>query len=266
MWWLGTDTYPTRAWFSDPGLPASVLTANNFIDCSDSETVGDVITGSVGNVEGQFIIFSERAIWAVSGTGQVIGNVLDWNRIRTNAQTGSVSHRTAIRIPAGSRYTDPQGHGQTTSTVTIAYLTPLFDIRLFDGDNDVIISNPVRLSLGAVNYAARQKCHALHDTVRSEVTWFYPTGSATECVTAVFWNYRHGVWYVREWAMNAVVEADDATHASLLLGGEPSLTVGGYIYQLWNGPSFDGASFATVWMTKTLYGVNDKGQPSISHQ
>jgi hypothetical protein len=266
MWWFRTDAFPTRAWFSDPALPASVLTAENFLDCSDSETVGDVITGALGNYEGQLIIFSERAIWAVSGTGQVIGNLLDWTRIRTNAQTGCVHHRAAVRVPAGSKYTDVTGKFQVTATVTIAYLTPLFDIRLFDGDNDVIISNPIRQTLANASYAVRGKYFALHDTQRSEIAWFFATGAATECTTAVVWNYRHGVWYGRDWAMSAAYEADTATQASFLLGGEPSRTVGGYVYHLWNGTDFNGAPFLTVWHTKTLYGVNDKGQPAISHQ
>lgn len=266
MWWLRTDTYPTRGWFSDPALPASVLTAYNYIDFSDSETVGDVLTGGMGNFEGQLIVFSERAIWAVSGTGQVIGNILDWTRIRTNAQTGSVSWRTAVRIPAGSKYTDQNGKMQVTSVVTIAYLTPLNDIRIFDGDNDVIISNPMRTTLSAANYAARAKSHALHDATRAEVVFLFASGSNTEPSTAIVWNYKFGVWYNREWAFASAVDADDSTHASVLLAGEPSTSVGGYVYQLWSGNSFNGSAFTTQWMTKTLYGVNEKGQPSLSHE
>jgi hypothetical protein len=127
-----------------PGEPASVLTTANFLDFSDSETVGDVLTGAIGNFEGSLVVFTERALWTVSGTGQVIGNVIDWTRTRTNAQAGSVSHRTAARVPAGSKYTDQNGKTQVTNVVTIAYLTPLNDVRLFDGDNDVIISHPMR--------------------------------------------------------------------------------------------------------------------------
>jgi hypothetical protein len=68
MWWLRTDTYPTRAYWSDPGLADSVY-AENFLDFSDSETVGDVITGALGNYEGLLVVFTEKAVWTVSGTG-----------------------------------------------------------------------------------------------------------------------------------------------------------------------------------------------------
>lgn len=265
MWWFRTDTYPTRGWFSDPGNAESVLTTANFIDFSDSETVGDVLTGAFGNFEGREIVFSERALWAISGTGQVIGNILDWTRTRTNAQTGCVSHRTASRVPAGSKYSDQNGKLQVTTVVTLAYLTPLGDIRLFDGDNDVVISHPMKTTLATANYAQRAKSHCLHDTARSEITWMFATGSSGEPNTGVTWNYTFGVWYVREWPFACALEADDASHASLLLAGEPLPSVGGFCYQLWTGNSFNGLPFRAQWMTKTLYGVNAQGQPALSN-
>ncbi|NBU38853.1 MAG: hypothetical protein EBS32_11590, partial [Actinobacteria bacterium] len=99
MWYLRTDTNPTRGYFSDPGDPESVYTGASYLDFSDAETVGDVITGGIGNYEGSLVVFTERAIWTISGTGQVIGNIVDWTRTRTNAQTGCVHHRTAVRVP-----------------------------------------------------------------------------------------------------------------------------------------------------------------------
>jgi hypothetical protein len=245
-----------------------VLTTANFLDFSDSETVGDVLTGALGNFEGSLVVFTERALWTVSGTGQVIGNVIDWTRTRTNAQAGSVSHRTAARVPAGSKYTDQNGKTQVTNVVTIAYLTPLNDMRLFDGDNDVIISHPMKTTLSTLNYAARAKAHCLADTARGEITWFYPDSSASECSKAVTWNYRWGVWYERPlWAsMACACEADSSTQGSILLTGEASTTTGGYLYQLWTGNSANGAAFRAQWMTKTLYGVNEQAQPAMSHQ
>lgn len=270
VWWLRTDALPTRGWFSDPALPDSVYTASNYIEFSDSETVGDSITGGVGNYESLMVVFTERAVWEVSGTGNVIGNIVDWTRIRTNAQTGTVSGRTIARVPAGSKYSDQKGQIQTTPVVTLAYLTPLGDIRLFDGDNDIVISNPVKTTLATLNYAQRAKAFALHDTVRSEVTWCLPTGSATENAQAVTWNYRWGVWYLRDWSFAHGVEADDASNAQVLLGGESSTSKGGYVYHVWSGNSFDGADITAQWMTKTLYGVNNSygqttyGQPAMS--
>jgi hypothetical protein len=267
MWWLRTDAVPTRGYFSDPARPDSCLLAANYIDFSDSETVGDFITGAIGNYEGQLIVFTEKAVWAVSGTGQVIGNIVDWTKIRTNAQIGGVSHRAAVRVPAGSKYLDQKGREQTTNVVTIAYLTPYGDIRLFDGDNDTIISLPVKNDLTAVfNYANRHKSFAVHDTTRSEVTWVFPVSTGgSEPSAAVTWNYRWGVWYAREWGFGHAIEADDATTAQVMLAQSNSTATGGYCYKLWSGTSFDGTAIAARWMTKTLYGVNDQGQPAISN-
>lgn len=266
LWYLRTDAHPTRGYFSDPGDPESVYTGANFLDFSDAETVGDVITGGVGNFEGALVVFTERAVWTVTGDGQVIGNIPNWTRTRTNAQTGSVSHRTAIRVPAGSKYTDQNGKSQVTNTVTLAYLTPLNDVRLFDGDNDLIISHPLKTTLSGITYSARAKAHALHDTARGEITWFIPVGGNGEPSTAVTWNYRWGVWYERPlWAsMACAVEADTTTQASLLLSGEASTTTGGFCYQLWTGNSANGQPFRAQWMTKTLYGVTEQAQPALS--
>jgi hypothetical protein len=264
MWYFRTDTYPTRGWFSDAGNAESVLTTSNYIDFSDAETVGDVLVGSFGNFEGQLVVFSERAVWVISGTGQIIGNIVDWTRTRTNAQTGSVTHRSAVRVPAGSKYADQNGELQQTRTDTIAYWTPLGDIRLFDGDNDLVISHPVQTTVQAFSYSNRAKINAVHDTQRGEVTWMFPSTAASEPDGAVTWNYRYGVWYKRSWPFACAIEADDASHASVLIGGSASTTTGGYVYQLWSGTSFDGSAIQSQWMTKTLYGVNEQGQPAMS--
>src|SRR3990167_864801 len=266
MWYLRTDTDPQTAYWSDPGDPDSVLTVTNFLTFKDAETQGDVITGAKGDFEGRLVVFQERSVWTVSGTGEVIGNVNDWTRTRTNAQTGSVSHKTVVRVPAGSKYTDQNGKVQTTATVALAYLTPLPDIRLFDGDNDLIISHPIKDTLAELNYEFRAKAFALHDPQRSEVVWVYPDGSNGEPSTSVVWNYRWGLWYIREWGFSCAAEMDSLSDADIHVAGESDTATGGYVYKLWSGNSFDGASFKAQWMTKTLYGINEEGQPNVSHR
>lgn len=266
MWWLRTDTYPTRGYWSDPGLPESVY-SENFLDFSDSETVGDQITGALGNYEGLLVVFTEKALWTVSGTGDVIGDIVDFTKTRTNAGIGSVSARSAVRIPAGSKYTDQTGQVQTTAVASIAYFTPLGDIRLFDGDNDLIVSHPVRSTLSTFVYQQRAKIHAVIDSQNNQAIWFVPTGSSGEPDTAIVWNYRFGVWYT--WStlpFAASVEMDKSDDAAILLTGESLTTKGGYVYQFLNGSSFDGSNIDAKWMTKTLYGVNEQGQPALSNR
>jgi hypothetical protein len=265
MWWARTDTYPTRGYWSDPGDPESVY-SENFLDFSDSETVGDQITGALGNYEGLLVMFTEKTLWTVSGTGDIIGDITDWTKTRTNAATGCVTHRSAVRIPAGSKYTDQLGKPQTTSVSSVAYFTPLGDIRLFDGDNDLIISHPLRDTIKAFNYAQRQKIHVFHDEDNNQVVWFFPSSSSSECDTGACWNYQYGVWY--KWAtmpFASSVSLDTSTDASLALVGEASTSTGGFVYQFFTGTSFAGSAFESIWMTKTLYGVNEQAQPALSN-
>jgi len=263
MWWGRTNTNPRRAYFSDPGDPDSVWADNNFIDFTDTDTQGDVITGLVGNYEGFLVTFLEKSIWTVSGTGQIIGNLVDFTRTRTNAGIGTVSHRTVARVPAGAKYVDQEGKPQMTDVVTLAYFTPLGEVRIFDGENDIIISEPVRDTLSTFNYANKHKFHCLHDPSRSQVTWYYADGSNTEPHVGITWNYRWGVWYSLTTApFGCAIELESSSDASYLLGGSSSTATGGFVYRLWDGQSFDGANIEAIWMTKTLFGVDDVNAPA----
>jgi hypothetical protein len=265
MWWFRTDTYPTRGYWSDPGLPQSVYN-NSYLDFSDSETVGDVITGALGNFEGLLIVFTEKALWTVSGTGSIIGDITDWSKVRTNTSTGCVSARSAVRVPAGSKYVDQLGQSQTTTVSSIAYFAPDGTIRLFDGDNDLIVSHPVKDTVRAYSYAQRSKIHALDDQHNQQFVWFFPSEGASEPDTAVCWNYQFGVWY--EWTpmpFASTCVLDTSTDPHLVLAGEALTSKGAYVYDFFTGDSFDGSNIDAQWMTKTLYGVNDQGQPALSN-
>lgn len=264
IWWFRTDTYPTRGYWSDAGAPESVY-SNNYLDFSDSETVGDQITGALGNYEGLLVVFTEKTLWTVSGTGAIIGDLTDWTKTRTNTQTGSVSSRSAVRIPAGSKFTDQLGRSQTTDKASIAYFTPLGDIRIFDGDNDLIVSHPVRTSIRTFNYTHRQKIWAMIDSENDQAIWCFPSSTSTEPDTMVSWNYRYGVWY--KWTVMPFghgIEMDKSNDAAIMLTGQAVTTAGAYVYLFFSGNNFDGSAIDARWMTKTLYGVNEQGQPALA--
>lgn len=271
MHYLRTDTWPRRGYFSDPGLPYSVYTGLHFVDYTDADAMSDVCTGATGDYQNMLVVWLERSVWTLSGTGDVIGNVRDYRRRRSDAQTGSVSHRTVARIPAGSKYTDSEGSTHTTTQTMLAYWTPLNDIRLFDGANDTIISWPKQTTCGNANYAQRSKFWCLHDRARQEVTWVFANGADTECSAAVTWNYRHGTWDTRDWPFCHGTEIESSSSASILLAGEKDLTIGGLVYRLWNGYTANGNAINSQWMSKVLYGqggYNDAegmyGKPLLS--
>ena len=259
LWWGRTDTNPRRVFWSDPGEPDQVG-ANNYLDFTDQSSVGDILTALHGDFEGMLVAFQERSIWTVTGTGQIVSDIMDWVRTKSNAVTGTVSHRSVIKVPAGSVYTDASGQNVTTSRVMLAYFTPLGDIRLFDGNNDIIISTPVKETLKTYLYAQRTKIHAVHDVENGHVVWFWPSTTAleAECTQAVVWNYRWGVWYVwPDMPMAASTTIETATDTQIVLTGEAQTTKGGFCYKFFSGNSFDGDTIPARWMTKVVYGTDN---------
>ena len=259
LWWGRTDTNPRRVFWSDPGEPDQVG-ANNYLDFTDQSSVGDILTALHGDFEGMLVAFQERSIWTVTGTGQIVSDIMDWVRTKSNAVTGTVSHRSVIKVPAGSVYTDASGQNVTTSRVMLAYFTPLGDIRLFDGNNDIIISTPVKETLKTYLYAQRTKIHAVHDVENGHVVWFWPSATALEdeCTQAVVWNYRWGVWYVwPNMPMAASTTIETATDTQIVLTGEAQTTKGGFCYKFFSGNSFDGDTIPARWMTKVVYGTDN---------
>ena len=265
LWWGRTDANPRRVQWSDPGQPDQVG-INNYLDFTDQSSVGDILTALYGDFEGMLVAFQERSIWTVSGSGQIVSDIMGWVRTKSNAVTGTVSQRSVIAVPAGAVYTDASGITATTSRVMLSYFTPLGDIRLFDGQNDIIISTPVKETLKTFLYAQRTKIHAVHDIENGHVVWFWPGpvigGDAAECNQAVCWNYRWGVWYV--WPtmpMAASTTVDTASDTQLILTGEAQSTKGGFCYEFFSGDSFDGSNIPARWITKVLYGSD--GQRSL---
>lgn len=257
MFYIRTDTDPRRAYFADPGLPYSVYKAFHFIDFTDAEAFSDISTGATGDFEQKLVMWLERSVWTLSGTGELIGNVRDYVRKRTDAQIGCVTHRTVARVPAGSKYLDNEGQIRTTTQNMLAYFTPLMDIRLFDGNNDTIISTPKQDTLGLANYAQRNKFFCAPDRVRGEVTWVFASGSSTEPNQAITWNYKHGTWYNRDWPFAHAVEAESSSSSSFLLAGEADLAIGGLCYLLWNGYTRNGNQLMSQWESKTLYATGN---------
>ena len=261
LWWGRTDTNPRRVFWSDPGLPDQVG-ANNYLDFTDQTSVGDVLTGLVGDFEGLLVVFNERSIWTVSGSGQIVSDIMGWVRTKSNAVTGTVSQRSVVRVPAGAVYTDASGNQVSTNRVMLAYVSPLGDIRLFDGNNDVVISTPVKDTMKTMLYAQRTKIHSVHDIENSHVIFYFPgptpSGEQAECNHAVVWNYRWGVWYVwPDMPMAASTTVETSSDTQIVLTGEAQTAKGGFCYEFFDGDSFDGSNIPARWITKVIYGTDN---------
>jgi len=270
LWWGRTNANPRRVFWSDPGLPDQVG-VNNYLDFTDQSSVGDIVTGMVGDFEGMLVVFCERSIWTVSGTGQIVSDIMDWTRTKSNAVVGAVSQRSVVTVPAGAVYTNSSGTQVTTPRVMLAYFTPLGDIRLFDGNNDTIISTPVKETLKTALYAQHSKVHATHDIENGHIMWFWagPTigGDAAEPNQVVVWNYRWGVWYVwPDMPMSASTTIETASDTQVILTGEAQTSKGGFCYTFFDGDSFDGSNIPARWITKVIYGTDNSWSTQAPQQ
>lgn len=255
VWWGRTDTFPRRWYWSDPGDADSVYTDRNYTDLTDAASLGDISTGGTGEFEGMIILWCEKSVWTVSGTGTIIGGDIDWRRRRTNAKTGTVNARAVVRVPTGAVYTDQDGTQKATSRNMLGFLSPQKDIRLFDGSNDVIISFPKTVTLKRLNTTHQRKAYAYDDQTHGMYVWVFPADSDTEPSLSVAWNYWYGTWH--EWtgtSFGHVTPSGESTTANdVILAGEALTATGAFVYKLWNGNTRDGASITATLMTKPIY-------------
>lgn len=268
MWWGRTDTYPRRWYWSDPGDPDSVYTDRNYTDCTDSKSLGDVSTGGTGDYEGMLVLWHEKSVWTVSGTGVIIGNEIDWRKRRTNAKVGTVWHRAVGRVSQGAVYTDQGGSQVKTGKEMLAFLSPLKDIRLFDGQNDTFISYPKTDTLARMNITHAKKSYCYNDDTHGMLVWVFPIDAATEPNYSVAWNYVYGTWH--EWDgtnFGHVVAAESSSDYAVVLAGDARTATGALIYKLWSGDTRNGSSITGTLMTKAIYPPAEAdGPPDLSHE
>jgi hypothetical protein len=255
VWYLRTNDAPRTVYYSDPGLPFSVHTAASFIDCTDAESFSDVAAGGIGNFENMAVIFLERSVWVISGTGNPAGVIIDFQRRRSSARTGACHVNTVARVTKGAQYLDSKLQIQTIDQNALVYLTPYGDLRVFDGQYDTIIGFAKQAAFKRLNYAQRHKAYVVTDTPRNECTWVFPADDSIEPNVAVTWNTLYGTMTERLWPFACIEEVESESSSSILLAGEAQTGIGGFCYRLWTGDiQADGSGTGMQVMTKTLYG------------
>jgi hypothetical protein len=263
-WYGRTSANPRRAYYSDPNNYDSTWQDSNFIDFDDDRSMGDFLTGMLGNFEGRMVFFQERSIWTVRGTGAVVGIDTDWTIQRTSASIGAVSQQSLARVPAGAKYTDGQGSIVELSAPGIAFFTPHGDIRVFTGNTDIIVSDTHLNVLDDFNYSSRAATFVLHDDERSHITWFFAADGNTYPSEAVTWNYKYGVMYNSPTPASFAcgVCTETSAEANLCLLGEAQTSKGGLVYEIWSGTSFNGSNISSAWFSKVLMGNVDNNAAS----
>ena len=272
MWWGRFNANPRRAYYSTPGVADSVG-GFDFIDFTDADSASDQLTGMVGGFYGYEIFFEEYSIWSLSGTGEIVNNIANWERSKTSAQYGCVSHRSAIRVPAGAKYPTIDGQVATTGGETLAYFTPFNTINLLapsGGGNfaDEVISHPKETFLDSVQFQYRSLVIAEHDKKRGHIRWYFPHGaSQTTNNKGVQWDYRHGAWTelsTAPFASACTIEEANVSQ-TLLTGNAVVASNSGLVFENWLGNNYNGSGNdiqADFW-TKTFFGYTKDAAPMM---
>lgn len=251
MWYGRTSAHPLRVWISDVALPESVG-VNSYLDFTDVDLGSDKLTGMKASYEGKMVVFTENSIWTVSGTGAVVNGVRDWYKRRSASREGTVSHRSVVTVPAGAVYRDATGRAQETQKPSLAFFSPHGDVRLFDGQIDIVVSESLGTIRGQLTQDQRHKVHALHDEKEGRIMWFYPFSPATEANLAMVWDYRRGSWH--RWSSQNFSAAALLTSATVSQGLVVGSHAAGAIFDYFTGDSFNGTSITARWTTNTIYG------------
>lgn len=243
-----TTIYP-----SDLNLGQSVPLSNSF-QVGEGQQGGDPIVGMSGDYRGELIIWKEHSVYRLSGSGRQT-----WNLIRTSASEGTPTHRSAVLVPAGAKYTDDQG---MTSTITpsYAYFSSDNKLRLFDGDSDVVISDSIQDAVAASYYDFRRAVVGVHVPSYDWVVWWLPTGFGSEFAT-VAWDYGHGVMHAN--AAPALPNlatpwlGDSATDNEFIMAG--TAFIDGLMWRIFNGTTNGGAARTATLRLKPF----DAGVPGV---
>ena len=254
-------SFPERLWYSDPGRPWSVGPLN-YVDITDSEGVVEALSGMTGGFEGQLVVWKPSGIWLISGTGAVINGVPDLYVRKSSATIGSIGHRTVTKIPAGAVFRDAKGTLHQTDKPTLAFMSPLGDIRIFDGNTDTIVSADlpnVPTTGSGVRY---RYAHCVHDHKRGMVIW-WPPGTAVSVANSpnlMVWDYRHGTWH--QWdqykEIGAAIEIVSGESTQIIgVTGSASGDRAGKVMKLFDESTEtdpDGNAFTARWASNTFYG------------
>lgn len=160
VYWLSQETT------SDGALDSTTNTAGSF----DLATDG-VITCARA-VRGQTLIWTTTDVWAMS----YIGGVLIYSFQRAGNNCGIIAPQAAVVLDTGAYW---MGNGKFFH---------------YDGFVVPLLCDVADYVFNGLNTAALGKVWTLANPKFNEVTWFYPSGSNTECDRYVTYNYVEEHW------------------------------------------------------------------------
>ena len=105
---------------------------------------------------------------------------------------------------------------------------------------------------GDINLSQSFKIHAFTITEKSEIGWFYCSGSATEIDRYVIYNYEDKVWYYGQLERHAWLDSGIEDY--------PRATNNGYLFEQEDGFNDDGSPMTNVFIESSDFEVGEGQQ------
>lgn len=207
-------TYSARRlyWASQETIADWIATAINTAGSFDLATDGILMCGKA--VRGQTLLWTTTDLWTMT----YIGGDLLYSFARVGNNCGIVGQHAAIVLDAG------------------AFWMGINKFLSYDGYVRTLVCDVNDYVFGALNTAQFSKVWCLANPQFGEVTWFYPTGSNTECDSYVTYNYQEAHWSFGTMARSCGVTIQPAG----LFLGPVMIDASGHIYDHETGQSRTG--------------------------
>lgn len=131
-----------------------------------------------GKNETQCVIFKDRSIWTITGKSALQTDTDVFHPIPVNLKFGAFNDQSVIEVGQDLIFFNETGVYSYSTANTSGTLQPL-----------AIPSDMVKGTFGTLNKTYKSQCWAQHLPNRREIWFFMPTGSSTQCDTALVYKY-----------------------------------------------------------------------------
>ena len=188
-------------------------------------------------------VFKTQSIYNLLDTGEQISNISLVEVEKTRSNVGCIAPNTVLQAPIDGQH-------------MYVFLASDGTIRVFDGQDSVDISEPVRDYLEQMNLSAAPLSWGVYAPELKLLVWQIPIGGSTVPNFALGWHLESGAWVpLPDWrpfrSGTLFVEPDDGQR--FYNGAASDVDSGQFpIFRQFFGTSFDAAPITWQWRSKPL--------------
>ena len=201
-----------------------------------TNTAGDLRLSSGSSIIGstksrqEILIWTDTALYSM----QFVGPPFTFTVNLINEGTGLIGPKAAV-----------------TSAQSIYWMSST-NFYAYTGSVQKIPCSVHNYVYGDINLSQSFKIHAFTITEKSEVGWFYCSGSATEIDRYVIYNYEDNVWYYGQLERHAWLDSGIEDY--------PRATYNGYLFEQEDGFNDDGSPMTNVFIESSDFEVGEGEQ------